>query len=196
MAEFPILPRPSSVSAPSIIDPLHRFSVDQGYEVRRTKFSRPRRRYEVIWRGLPTRQYHELRDFVLQHRLGLTPFSWTHPTAYDTVASNNTSPVWLSYAHGLTTGQWIWVTNSQPNTTLNGIRQVVRADHLNVYLPGTVAGGAGVATVSVHFPYAVARFPDDTWEAPEKHLGPEQTHWPAQTSRGYFTLALIIEEIF
>ena len=196
MADFPLLPRPSSVSAPTYIDPLHTFSTDSGLEIRRAMHSRPRRRYEVIWRGLTTRLYHELRDFVLQHRLGLTPFSWFHPTAVDVVATNNTSPVWLSYAHGLITGQWIGVSNSVPNTSLNGIWQVTRADYLNVYLAGSVAGGAGTATVVNYLPTAVARFADDTWDAPEKHLGPEQTNWPAQTSQGYWTLALHIEEIF
>ena len=197
MADFPFFPRPSSVSAPTIIDPLHRFESDSGVEIRRAKHSRPRRRYEVTWLGLTTVLMHDLRDFVLEQRMGLTPFAWYHPTAVDYVVFNGDTPVWLGYHHGLITGQWVWITNATPNTTMNNIWQVTRANPNNVICNNSLGNGSdGTATVSVYLPYAVARFPDDTWQAPDKLIGPEQTNWTTQTSNGFFNVSLLIEEIF
>jgi hypothetical protein len=194
MALFPFIftaPIPKHISAPAIIDEVHRFTTDQSHEVRRAKHSRPRRRYVVEWRGIHTGHMRLIRDFLGTCRYGALPFEFLHCTALDTVTVNATSPVSLIYntAHGLLTGQWIGVMSS-PGQALNGFWQVTRIDALRVSLNGSVAQGSGPATTRVYLPQALAVFNADTWEAPVKLIGPEQN------AQGWFNVSLTIEELF
>lgn len=190
MAFFPNFPLPASVSAPAIIDPAIRFSTDGGYELRRSKHSRPRRRYTLDYLGKPAENLHYLRDFIAEVRLGVTPFAFIHPTALDVVTITNTTPVILTYFHGLNTGQMVWVSAST-NTSLVALGWVVtRISNSQLSLNGSTAGGAGTATVQVYLPQAVLTFADDTWTSPTKLIGPERV------GAGAFSWQLTIEEIF
>ena len=201
MVFFPATPLPSSVSAPAIIDPTLRYQVDQGYEVRRARTSRPRRRYQIDYLGKTTDEMHQIRDFILSMRLGVFPFQWLHPTAVDLVnMSANLTPVLIYYYtyHGLVTGQWVGVFGGPANA--NGLWQVTRLSNSTLTLNGSVGAGPAVinqANVFVYLPNAVAIFDQDTWTSPTKLIGPEQTNNLAGVFRaGVFSWTLLIEEIF
>lgn len=195
---FPDVPTPSSVSAPALIDPMAVFSSDSGYEVRRVLSSRPRRRFTCEYLGKHVQEMRYLRDFLMFHRNGVTPFSWLHPTAYDLVQCTNTTPVWLQYQHGLITGQWVNIGFGPP--TLLGQWQVTRIDSVNIALNGTVAAGATQVTAAVYLPYAVARFSENTWESPVKIVGTErlggERTTPLGALPGFFNWTILVEEVF
>jgi hypothetical protein len=190
---FPDVPLASSVSAPALIDPMLVFRSDGQYEVRRALASRPRRRYTCEYLGVPTQQLRYLRDFLMFHRNGITPFQWRHPTAFNSVPSTNTSPVWLQFYHGLITGQWVNI-GAGPASLL-GTWQVTRIDSAQIALNGTTAAGGGNVVVSHYLPNAVARFNENTWESPTKLIGPEQLDIDGRR-QGFFSFAIQIEELF
>ena len=195
---FPSTPTPSSVSAPAIIDPMTVFRSDSFYEVRRALASRPRRRYVCEYNGKNVQELHYLRDFLMFHRLGVTAFSWIHPTAYDVVNCTNTTPVWLQYQHGLVTGQWVNI--SAGPSPLVGQWQVTRVDSINLILNGSVASGLANVNVEVYLPNAVARFNENTWESPTKLVGTERLGGARNESigalPGFFSWVCQIEEVF
>lgn len=194
MAVYPFFPRPASVSAPELIDPMHRFETDQGYELRRSKHRRVRRRYRLEYLDLNTANMRLIRDFLQQQRLGVQPFEWIHVTAYDTVTYLNTTAVFCSLPHQYVTGQWVYVSNSIPHTALNGIWQLTRVSNVAFYLNGSTAGGAGSCQMNAYLPQAVARFADDTMESPATLIGPESVDYNF-VRRGRFNLSVLIEEL-
>jgi hypothetical protein len=177
------------------MDPMHVFETDSGYQQRRSKHSRPRRRYTLDYLGKTTEEMRFIRDFLLGVRLGVLPFSFQHPTASDDVPFSNTTPVILTYTHGLITGQWLAIGNAPG--ALNGFWPVTRINHTQVALTGSVASGVGTGSLSamVYLPFAVAVFDQDTWTSPTKLLGPERQALPNRWG-GIFSWAVSIEEIF
>jgi hypothetical protein len=174
------------------MDPILRMSVDQGYEIRRARHSRPRRRYQLDYLGKTTAELHIVRDFLQQHRLGLTPFEWAHGTAFDTASYLSTTPVIVSFQHTFMTGQWVGISNSSPNTALNGFWPITYLSPNTFHLNGSVAGGAGSCSVVAYLPNAVGMFAEDTMEPAVKLIGPESVSF----NRGKFSWAVQIEEIF
>lgn len=169
------------------------YTSDGGYQTRRALASRPRQRYTLEYLGKNTQELRYLRDFLLFHRLGVTPFQYLHSTAHNTVPVTNTTPVWLQYQHGLITGSWVNIGGGIP--ALVGQWQVTRVDSLNVILNGSTAAGPGNVIVSNWLPYAVARFNENTWESPAKLLGPERLSIDGQRP-GYFSWSVVVEEVF
>lgn len=195
---FPSTPVPSMVSSPEILDALWRYETDQGYAFRRSKHSRPRRRFTLEYLGLTVVNVRILRDFFQYQRLGVTAFTWTHPTAIDVATCQPTTPVTLLYTHGLHTGAWVIVSNS-PNPSINGgAFQVTRQSQTSILLNGTTAAGiTGTATVQVYLPLAVGIFQEDTWQAPATLIGPDQVAYaPGGRRGGYYNVQVTIEEIF
>ena len=194
MADFPLLPIPSHISSPEVIDPMLRSVMDQGYEVRRSLHSRPRWRYTVEWLGKQTNEMRAVRDFLMQMRLGTLPFRWFHSTAYETgVTVGSTTPIHLIFplGHGLFSGMWINIQNAVGvSTAIHGVWQVTYIDRLVVILRGSTALGTGTCATNMVFPRAVARFNEDTWASPVKLIGPEQM------TQGYWNYSVVIEEIF
>lgn len=193
MALFPLSPVPSSIAAPSFFDPMLAFSVDSGYELRRPRTSRPRRRFLCEWLGKTTTEMRQIMDFVLEHRLGSLSFEWYHMTAYDTVPASATTPVILTYQHGLVTGQWVAIGSGPPG--LVGFWPVTRLNATQISLNGTTSAGAANVTVIVYLPNAVARFEQDTWGTPVKLIGPDQLGTGGRR-QGYFSYSLVVEEVF
>jgi hypothetical protein len=174
------------------------FVSDGGYQVRRALASRPRRRYTLEYLGKNVQEMHYLRDFLMFHRNGITPFSFIHMTAYDIVSPTNTTPVWLQYQHGLVTGQWVNI--SAGPSSLVGQWQVTRIDSINLVLNGSVAAGLTPVNVEVYLPNAVARFNDNTWESPAKIVGTERLGGARADSigalPGFFSWSISVEEVF
>lgn len=179
------------VSAPEIIDEMHRFQTDSSAEVRRAKHSRWRRRYMVEYKGAPTADYRLVRDFISNGRHSILPFTWFHPTALEPVTFDNTTPIVLHYTipHGLVDGQYIGVFSSPGGNARNGFWQITRGGTGTVLLNGSTAGGAGPGTVRVYFPSAIARMPEDTMPSATKHIGPESG------SLGFWSFSVSIEEL-
>lgn len=190
---YPDVPMPASISAPAWIDPIISYRSDGGYEVRRALASRPRQRYELVYLGVPVQEMRYLRDFLLAHRLGVNTFEFRHLTAFNAVPVGNTTPVILTYYHGLITGNWINI-GAGPAALL-GNWQVTRLASNSIALNGTVAVGLGTAVVSTYLPYAVARFNENTWESPVKLMGPDQLNIDGRRE-GHFSFQVTVEEVF
>jgi len=200
MAEFwPSDPRPSAVSAPELIDPSLSYEVDQGYKVRRPKWSRPRRRWTLEYLGLDTLHMRILRDMLLRHRLGALEVSWTHPTALDVAVMQPTTPVRLLYVHGLWTGMWVGISNG-PNPSLNGgFFQVTWDTNGSLYLNNTTAQGVqGNCTVVIYVPHVlVVPGQEESMPGPATLIGPEQLAYaPGGLRSGYFNWSVQLEEQF
>lgn len=198
MPDYPQTPVPSSVSAPEYIDEILRFSTDSGYEVRRAKHSRPRRRFVLDYLGKSTSEMHTIRDFFGTLRFGLLPFSWWHPTAIEDVVFLNTTPIIISFngAHGLMTGSMLGIFTSPGGNARNGFYSISRVNSIQVSLNGSAAGGAGVGSARVYLPNAVGVFSEDTMAAPVKLGGPETTTRQGAMLDGYWNFSVTIEEIF
>jgi hypothetical protein len=193
MAQYPIVPAPSSVSAHASIDPVLRYSTDAGYEIRRARTSRPRRRYTLEYQGFTTEHMRLIRDFVYSQRANVLPFQFYHPTAVDLATIQSTTPVIVNYPHDMVTGQWIGI--GQGPAPLNGFWQVTRLGPYDLALNGSTASGAGQVHVIQYLPYAIAVFDQDIWAAPTKLIGPDQVaSGPFRT--GYFSWSILIEEVF
>lgn len=192
MAVYPLTPVPSSISAPASRDPMHQFTTDSGVTLRRAKWSRPLRRYQLDYLGLTTIDWRILRDFLQVQRLGALPFEFVHTTSLDATFYDNTTPVILHMYHTYVTGQWVGIYNSTPHVTLNNYWQITRISPIALSLNGSTAGGAGTCSVRTYLPNAVGIFAEDTDPAPVKLMGPESV----TTTRGRFNASVIIEEIF
>lgn len=200
MALFPNDPVPSSVSAPAIIDPLLRFSTDSGVETVRALHSRPLRRFVLEYNGKLTQEVRIIRDFLQECRFGaLDPIAWSHPTAYDLVPFSNTTPIILTYAHGMVTGQYI---NIGFPAGLAGFWQVTRLNPTQISLNGTSAGGGtGTCTAIQYLHTARATFSEDTIPEPTKivgadRIGPDRPGEPFGAIAGRFSFSVTLMEIF
>jgi hypothetical protein len=194
MAIYPPSPVPASISVAAVVDPMLAFTSDSGYGARRALRSRPYRRWQLDYLGQNTANMRVIRDFLQQQRLGVLPFEWVHSTAGDTAVVSNTTPVLLVLQHSYMTGQWVWISQSTPNTALNGFWQITRVVSTGFTLNGSVAGGAGTCFVVAYLPNAVGVFAEDTLESPVKLIGPESVDAYA-TRRGMFNFSVFIEEI-
>ena len=196
MPSFPTTVLPSHVSPPAIIDPMIEFSSDQGYQIRRARTSRPRRRWTMDYLGKNVDELRQIRDFFLQVRLGALEFAWGHPTAVDPVLVSPTTPVTVQWRHGLYTGMWIFIANG-PNPSINNQAfQITRFNEITVTLNGTSAAGIqGLADAVVYVPHAVGIFRDDTFESPATLIGPEQILF-TNRRMGYYNFSVEIMELF
>ena len=190
---YPTVPTPSSISAPAIIDEAHSFVSDSGYETRRARHSRPRRRFTLEYLGKTTAEMRVISDFLMAHRFGSgQTFEWVHITAFDIVPALNTTPIILNYQHGLVTGMYI---NIGTPAFLAQPWRITRLNPTMIALDGTVASGATNVSVYTYLPYAVARMSEDTWESAVKLIGPEQLG-TAGGRTGFFNFSVSIEEVF
>lgn len=159
-------------SPPGLLDPVLRFSSDQGYEIRRSQWSRSRRTYQLVYWG----NSHELTiilDFIERElRGGAASFDWSYPYPSAIFSINAGTPQVLStqWAHGLQTGDSVIVTNTNSH---NGTYQVGRIHHTAVQLLGT-SGGSSEGTggkVTQFFPYMSLQLDGDSLQPPELSHG-------------------------
>jgi hypothetical protein len=194
VALYPAIPVPSSTSAPAIIDPILSFQTDSGIETRRALHSRPLRRYTLEYLGKNTQEMRVIRDFLQACRFGAAEtIQWAHASAFDTVPFSNTTPIILTYYHGLVTGQWV---NIGSPAGLAGAWRITRLNSTEIALQGTSSGGGtGQCTVQQYLAHAVARFSDDTMPEPTKLIGPEGILITGN-STGFFNFSVSLEEVF
>jgi hypothetical protein len=197
MALFPGSPVPSHVSAPEILDPMLKFETDYGYSVRRPRTSRPRRRWTLDYLGQSTATMRTIRRFLIFTRNGVTEFSWFHPTAIEVAQFSPTTPVSVSWSHGLATGMWVGVSNT-PNPGINGgVFPITVTSDSSLTLDGSTAAGiTGVGNIIIYVPRAIAIMPDNTFPSPTTIIGPERIPIAPEISRGFYSFSVTIEEQF
>lgn len=198
MALYPGSPVPSHVSSPEIIDPMLKFESDQGYQVRRAKTSRPRRRWTLDYLGVSTANMRIIRDFFYFTRNGVLDFSWYHPTSVEVATFQATTPVQVLLLHGMHTGMWCGVSNT-PNPGINGgVFQITKTGNASFTLNGTSAQGVqGIGNVVIYLPHATAVMQDNTFPSPTTLIGPERIDYAPQGLRtGYYSFSVTIEEQF
>ena len=196
---FPLEPRPSMVSAPAIIDSALVYQVDAGYSQRRTRWSRPRRRWTMQYLGLSTADMHIVRSAVMSFRNTALPCSWLHPTAFNFGSVFPSSPLTVQgIYHGLYTGQWVQIVASSPTNLAGQIYSVTVIDPSQFLLNGALGPGvSGLMSYRLYVPYAALAMQEDTLPAPETLIGPEQTGiLPAGFRTGAYSLSVEIEELF
>lgn len=170
MADYPTFPVPSSISAPAYIDPVLRFQTDSSAEIRRSRYSRPRRQYTIEYLGKSTHEMRIIRDFLAAQRFGTLPFQFWHSTALEPVTFAASTPIVLHYTmnHGLLTGQMVGVFESPSGNAANGFWTITSGGTGTILLNGSSSVGAGPGAVRVYLPRAVARFSDDTYPSPAR----------------------------
>lgn len=168
--DYPAFPVPASVSAPAYIDPLLRFQTDSSTEIRRSRYSRPRRQFVLEYLGRSTHEMRIIRDFLASMRFGTLSFSWWHPTALESCTFTASTPIVLHYTmnHGLLTGQYVGVFESPAGNAANGFWQITSGGTGTILLNGSTSIGTGPGATRVYLPRAVARFSDDTYPSPAR----------------------------
>jgi hypothetical protein len=198
MAFYPQEVIPSSISAPAYIDPALRFVSDSGYETRRALHSRPRRRWTIDYNGVSVTDLRYITDFLQSVRFGSgETIQWFHPTAIETCPASNTTPIWLTFQHGMLTGQYIQVISGP----LIGAWRITRVARHAIALDGSVAIGPLTVSLVIYVPNAIARLADDTWESPAKlvgtdRVGADQPGAPYGAIAGRFSFSVLLEEVF
>lgn len=188
---YPIAPLPANTHMPAILDPSLSFSVDAGYSLRRARHSRARRIVQLDYTNLTTLEVRVLRDFLITHRLSVTPFSWYDPVMIDTATVAATTPITLTLWHTFQTGQWIVIGNAF-TPALNNFWPITRISVQSLTLNGSSALGTGTCRVHTYFPYAIGHVLEDRLESPVKLRGPES----ADTNYARYSMSVQIEEIF
>lgn len=168
MPTWPAAPIPHHVSAPGIIDPVLRFSVDQGYEVRRSRWSRSRRLYQVTYLGTAN-DILTLFDFLEREiRGGSLSFSWAYPFGQKIQSINTDVPNHLQtqWIHGLQSGDFVSIAGTVAH---NAVYQVQRISFTGLNLLGTSGGtaeGTG-GTLAPYFPFMSLQLEGDILPPPE-----------------------------
>ena len=170
MVDYPTFPVPSSTSAPAFIDEILRFRTDSSLEIRRSRYSRPRRQFTLEYLGKTTHEMRIIRDFLAAQRFGTLPFSWWHSTASESVTFTASTPIVLHFTinHGLLTGQMVGVFESPGGNAANGFWTITSGGTGTILLNGSSSVGAGPGAVRVYLPRAVARFSEDTYPSPAR----------------------------
>lgn len=168
MPLWPVTPVPYHVSAPGVLDPVLRMDTDQGYSVRRSRFSRRRRLYQVSYLGTAD-EIMILLDFIEGTiRGGALSFSWIYPYGQMIASISSATPNLLttSYRHGLQTGDQV---NIAGTVSHNGIFTVTVTGVTTATLTGTAGGSAegAVGTVAFYLPFASLQLDGDTLPPPE-----------------------------
>ncbi len=192
MPTWPILPLPYSVSPFGVIDPAHIAQVDQGYSLRRSKYSRSRRLYQIVY--LDTADNIQiLTDFIERvTRVNALAFDWTFPYAQTitTISTGNPNILTTVNTHGLQTRQQVVVANT---ATHNGTFTITRIDATSFALDGTSGGGGeSIGDVAFHAQTGVCVFPGDRMPIPEQ----QHAFGPLRDAEGLFTFTVPIEVVF
>ena len=163
MPTWPATIVPYSCSPPGFIDPVLRFSADQGYEMRRSRFSRSRRTYQLVfWETANVMNF--ILDFIEREiRGGTLSFSWSYPYPMAVFSINAGTPNVLTtvYTHGLQSGDQVVVTGTNShNNTYTVTRVNIQALQLQGTSGGSSEGSGGL--VAQFFPYMVLQLDGDT----------------------------------
>jgi hypothetical protein len=200
MAIYPYTPIPASTSMATVLDPPYEYLSDAGYRVARTRYPRPLRRFQLEYLGLVTEEVRVVREFLIRHRLSVTPFAYNPYVVYDRALISNTTPVVLTMTdqyggfptHEFVTGHYVLLWGATV-PSLDG--QAYRITRLNVNqlaLDGTIASGAGITDVRLYIPRATGTFDEGVLPAAVKLLGPESTY----LNRAKWNMTVTISEQF
>jgi hypothetical protein len=169
-----------------------KFVTDAGYEVRRPRWSRSRRSYQVTYLG----NAHELApiyDFVEREiRVGALSFVWVHPYGASVTSISNATPnlLTMAYAHGWQSGDSITISGTSSH---NNTFTVTRVSATQVSLNGTAGGAAegALGVAALRLPYASLQVEDALPVAEYEHA-----FGPQIDNKGLLRLSLVIQEQF
>lgn len=191
MPTLPSSPAPLRVSAPQLIDPVLLQQFDQGYEHRRSRYSRGMRRFTLEYL-LASNDLHTIIDFFeRQTRGGALAFDWDYPYTHSIVSISNATPnvVTTQYNHGFQTNDQVTITGTASH---NNTYTITRSSATAFTLTGTAGGSSEVVgNVAMHFPYMVV-IAAEALPAPQYREG----FGALRNDDGVFSWSLTIEERF
>ncbi len=190
MPTYPTLPLPYSCTPFGVIDPAYKVQVEQGYSIRRSRYSRSRHAYQITYLT-GAGNILLLTDFIERElRVNALAFAWDYPYPSTIVSITAGSPNILTTLapHGLQTRQQVTLNGTVAH---DGLYTITRVGATSVALDGT-AGGSGdtAGGMTLHLPTAVCVFPGDTMPPPTF----AQAFGPLRDAEGLFTFVVPIEE--
>lgn len=191
MPTLPASPAPLRVSAPQLIDPVLIQVFDQGYEHRRSRYSRGYRRFTVEY-FLTSNDLHTIIDFFeRQTRGGALSFDWVYPYQHSIATISNGTPnvVTTTYNHGFQTNDQVTITSTASH---NNTYVITRTSATAFSLNGTSGGSSEViGNVSLYFPYMVVIASDAV-----PAINYTEGFGALQNDSGLFSWNIVIEERF
>lgn len=191
MATYPDSPMPRSVNLPSINDPLIESRFDNGAIATRTKYTKVRKSYVLLYIGRLD-DYYTIADFVEYVRGRALTFDWVFPWPSSVVNATDATPIAIStYAlHNLQTGNVVEVADVAP--VANGQHIITRIGPTALTLDGTVGVvPSQTGTITRYFPkMRLLLGTNNTFPAPEKIEG------PPSDNQGIWRWSVTLEEDF
>lgn len=167
MPTWPTVPEPQECTPFTVHDPMYEYAVDQGYRLRRSRSSRSRRGYTLMYLENADAMY-VITDFIERViRVNTLSFDWVYPygSAIFNITSGNPNRVTMTHRHGMQTGQGAEIAGT---ATHDGLYVVTRFSDTDLDLDGTAGGVAeGVGTLAARFPRMVCKFSGDMMHVPE-----------------------------
>jgi phage-related protein len=129
MPVFPNIPL-SEVSPISIHDPWLESTHQKHLYQTRPRHIRPKRAYELEWKGLSADKKNVIERFIRSQRGPVLSFQWTYPFAQNIVMVSNTEPVTVEteFHHNILDLDKVTITGVLGNTAANGTH---RAKYIN-----------------------------------------------------------------
>jgi phage-related protein len=168
MPTFPLSPAPRSTTLAGVQHPQIVHRVDDGYELRRSRYTRGTRRYRLEY-IVTTADFHVLQDFVYRETAnGVLSVEWTFPYPHRIVSITAATPnvVTTVATHGYQTGDMVEISSTP---TQNGTHTITRIGATTCSLDGSAGGTpATEGFVALYFPVMLIRLPDGEFPMPEK----------------------------
>ena len=192
MPSYPFPPAPYQVTPFQPIDPIYTMQVDQGYDIRRSRFSRRRRQFTMVYRNQAS-DIHAIMDFIERETRGQAlAFDWTYPYPHTITNIANGAPnvVTTSHRHGYQTGDQAVITNTASH---NGTYTIAYINQTQFSLDGTSGGASeSIGNVAFHLPRAMFLFQNGTVPLPQL----VHDFGPLRDNDGLFNWSIQIQETF
>jgi len=174
MPTFPSIPL-SEVSPISINDPWLQSTHAKYLYQARTRNIRPKRAYEVEWKGLPADQKNIIERFIRSQRGPVVSFQWTHPFRQTIIMASNTDPITIETAfdHNVLDLDTVIINGVLGNTAANGTHQAKVINATTFELIHKVGNGEYIdgGGVRIFFPYMGLVIDNDGYKGSEKMIG-------------------------
>lgn len=174
MPTLPNIPL-SEVSPISINDPWLQSTHNKYLYQARTRNIRPKRAYEIEWKGLPADQKNIIERFIRSQRGPVLSFQWTHPFRQSIVMASNTDPISIetAFEHNVFDLDRVVIDGVLGNTAANGTYQALYINSTTFHLIGVAGNGDYIdgGGVRIFFPYMGFIMDEDGYEGSEKLIG-------------------------
>jgi hypothetical protein len=193
MASWPNTVVPSEINPMPHIDPVLSSMYDQGYKFSRSRYSKSKRKFEIIYRGLSRTNLLEMYVFIRDTLRGqANTFDWAFPYSEDVSSSSAATPIVITTTvpHGFRNGDTI-ITAGISDASANGTFLISNVTATTFSLDGSSSGASGSGgTATRKFLKMEINGSDEALYSLNKLLGP----W--ENNEGFYTLELIFVERF